>query len=183
MGISDARKAANARYLAKFERINLTVTAEQKEAIKAAAESVGKSVTSYILYKVFSDTVQDSITQDTNDTVQDTPRSLSDLPQPPDSIPKDNRTALVVWMLSHGWTGDDVAKYFDDNSVTAETVAQLSGVLWDILKDSATLEQPQGLPLPPDDVAAAPVEVLAQWLHDHGYAARQIREYLKDNRK
>ena len=42
---------------------------------------------------------------------------------------------------------------------------------------------PPALPLPTDDIAAAPVEVLAQWLHDHGYTARQIREYLKDNRK
>jgi hypothetical protein len=132
MGISDARKAANARYLAKFERINLTVTAEQKEAIKAAAESVGKSVTSYILYKVFSDTVQDSIGQDT-----------------PAADP-------------------------EPYQIPPEVLAKIE----------AHREPPRpALALPPDDVAAAPVEVLAQWLHDHGYTARQIREYLKDNRK
>ena len=52
MGISEARKAANARYLSKFERINLTVTSEQKEAIKAAAESAGESMTQYIISAV-----------------------------------------------------------------------------------------------------------------------------------
>lgn len=139
MGISDARKAANARYLAKFERINLTVTAEQKEAIKAAAESVGKSVTSYILYKVFSDTVQDNIGQDNNNIAQDTPAAN---PEP--------------------------------YQIPPEVLAKI---------EAHREPPPPALPLPPDDVAAAPVEVLAQWLHDHGYTARQIREYLKDNRK
>lgn len=49
MGISEARKAANARYLAKFERINLTVTAAQKEDLKRRADESGLSLTRYIL--------------------------------------------------------------------------------------------------------------------------------------
>lgn len=130
MGISDARKAANARYLAKFERINLTVTAEQKEAIKAAAESVGKSVTSYILYKVFSDTVQDSIRQD----------APAANPEP--------------------------------YQIPPEVLAKIQ-----------PYEEPPELPKPPADILAAGDEVLCQWLHDHGYTARQIRQYLKDSRK
>lgn len=130
MGISEARKAANARYLAKFERINLTVTAEQKEAIRTAAESVGKSVTSYILYKVFSDTVQDSIGQDTPSAE-------------PYTIPPD---------------------------VLAKIEAHRE-------------PPPPDLPLPPDDIAAASdTAILSQWLHDHGYTARQIRQYLKDRK-
>ena len=125
MGISNARKAANARYLAKFERINLTVTAEQKEAIKAAAESVGKSLTSYILYKIFNDTVQDSIGQDTPNTE---PRIIppdvlakieanatkTDLPQPPPDILAGDRAALGQWLHDHGYNMRQARQYMKD---------------------------------------------------------------------
>lgn len=187
----DYQRRATKNYIAKNAQLALVITPEQKEDIRQGAESLGLSMTAAIweAWKSFdwrSRTQQPElipISEPQQEKQQAPPRSLSDLPQPPDNIPKDNRTALVIWMTSHGWHDDEIAQYFNDNTVTPETVAQLSGVPWDILKDSATLEQPPALPLPPDDIAAAPVEVLAQWLHDHGYIARQIREYLKDNRK
>lgn len=45
----EQRKAANERYLSKFEQIQVRVEAGQKEAIKAYAENNGESVNAFIL--------------------------------------------------------------------------------------------------------------------------------------
>lgn len=195
----DYQKRAVANYLSKRKRLNLTLTFEQEEDIRSNAAAVGESMNTYILKNIYSTRHITSDILYNSDIVQDTPaapvpsadhqeqpqtqRDLSDLPQPPDSIPKDNRTALVMWLCSHGWSNSEIMEYFDDGTISADTVAQLSQVPWDILNDSATLQQPPQLPEPPEDIATAEdTAALSQWLHDHGYTARQIRQYLKDNR-
>lgn len=45
----EQRKAANERYLSKFEQIQVRVEAGQKEDIKAFAENNGESVNAFIL--------------------------------------------------------------------------------------------------------------------------------------
>lgn len=44
----DQRKAANERYLAKLEQIQIRVEAGGKDKIKAHAESMGESVNAFI---------------------------------------------------------------------------------------------------------------------------------------
>ena len=45
----EQRKAANERYLAKLEQIQIRVEAGQKDAIKAYAESIGESMNAFIV--------------------------------------------------------------------------------------------------------------------------------------
>lgn len=44
----EERKEANARYLAKMERIAMYILPEEKELFKAMADQAGQSLTAYI---------------------------------------------------------------------------------------------------------------------------------------
>lgn len=48
MAISEARARATKKYQAKFERIYIRVSAEEKEAIEAYAEKQGESVNTFV---------------------------------------------------------------------------------------------------------------------------------------
>ena len=48
-GFTEARKAANARYLAKLAEIRLRMQPETKEDITAAAAAAGESVNQYMI--------------------------------------------------------------------------------------------------------------------------------------
>ena len=48
MPISDARARATKKYQAKFERIYIRVSPEEKEAIEAYAEEIGESVNTFV---------------------------------------------------------------------------------------------------------------------------------------
>ena len=48
MAISEARARATKKYQAKFERIYIRVSVEEKEAIEAYAEKQGESVNSFV---------------------------------------------------------------------------------------------------------------------------------------
>lgn len=45
---TDAKRAANARYLAKFKAISVRFTQEDAEAIQRAADAAGESLSGYI---------------------------------------------------------------------------------------------------------------------------------------
>jgi predicted HicB family RNase H-like nuclease len=47
-GYTEAKKACNERYLAKFAEIRLRTTPEEKKAIEKKAKAAGKSVNKYI---------------------------------------------------------------------------------------------------------------------------------------
>lgn len=47
-GYNDARKRANDKYLAKFERITFRITAEEKKQIEKNALQAGKSVNQFL---------------------------------------------------------------------------------------------------------------------------------------
>ena len=48
MAISEARARATKKYQAKFERIYIRVSSEEKAAIEAYAEEIGESVNSFV---------------------------------------------------------------------------------------------------------------------------------------
>ena len=48
MAISEARARATKKYLSKFDRIYIRVSAEEKEAIEAYAERNGESLNSFV---------------------------------------------------------------------------------------------------------------------------------------
>lgn len=48
MAISEARARATKKYQAKFERIYIRVSVEEKDAIEAHAEEIGESVNSFV---------------------------------------------------------------------------------------------------------------------------------------
>lgn len=48
MAISEARARATKKYQAKFERIYIRVSSEEKEAIEAFAEEIGESVNTFV---------------------------------------------------------------------------------------------------------------------------------------
>lgn len=47
-GYTEAKKACNERYLAKFVQLQLRLTPEEKKAIEKKAKAAGKSVNKYI---------------------------------------------------------------------------------------------------------------------------------------
>jgi predicted HicB family RNase H-like nuclease len=48
MALSEARARATKKYQAKFERIYIRVTQEEKESIEAYAEEIGESVNTFV---------------------------------------------------------------------------------------------------------------------------------------
>lgn len=48
MAISEARARATKKYQAKFERIYIRVSSEEKAAIESYAEEIGESVNSFV---------------------------------------------------------------------------------------------------------------------------------------
>lgn len=48
MALSEARLRATQKYHNKFERIQIRVTPEEKEAIEAYAEEIGESVNAFV---------------------------------------------------------------------------------------------------------------------------------------
>lgn len=48
MATSEARARATKKYQAKFERIYIRVSVEEKDAIEAYAEQIGESVNSFV---------------------------------------------------------------------------------------------------------------------------------------
>lgn len=51
-GYNEARKKANNKYLAKFQKIEIRVLPEEKKKIEAAAAAAGQSVAQYIKDRV-----------------------------------------------------------------------------------------------------------------------------------
>ena len=181
----DYQRRATKNYIAKNAQLALVITPEQKEDIRQGAEFLGLSMTAAIweAWKFFdwrSRTQQPDIMTTSEPQQPAPPRSLSDLPQPPDDIPKDNRTALVVWMTSHGWHDEEIEQYFN-GSVSAETVKQLSSVPWEVLQESATLQQPPQLEQPPAEIINGTIENLYQWLLTNGYDIKQARQFVSDH--
>lgn len=52
MKITEAKKASNARYLAKCAQLNIKPKLEEAEEIKAAAAAAGQSTSAYIMQAV-----------------------------------------------------------------------------------------------------------------------------------
>ncbi len=48
MAVSESQLRASKKYHAKFERIYIRVSAEEKEAIEAYAEEIGESVNTFV---------------------------------------------------------------------------------------------------------------------------------------
>lgn len=48
MALSEARLRATKKYQDKFERVQIRVTREEKEAIEAHAEEIGESVNTFV---------------------------------------------------------------------------------------------------------------------------------------
>ena len=66
---TDAQRKAVSRYLSKFERINLTLTADHKERIATAAAAAGVSMTSYILEAVDNQITKDNQSEREPETI------------------------------------------------------------------------------------------------------------------
>ena len=56
----EQRKAANERYLAKLEQIQIRVEAGEKDKIKAHAVSMGESVNSFIIRAIEEAMIRDN---------------------------------------------------------------------------------------------------------------------------
>lgn len=60
MGITEAKKASNARYLAKCAQLNIKPAMEEADKIRAAAAAAGQSTQGYILDAVRERMAEDS---------------------------------------------------------------------------------------------------------------------------
>ena len=60
----EQRKTANERYLAKFEKILLRLAPEEKENIKAHADSLNESVNGFVLRAIRETIQRDNAPQD-----------------------------------------------------------------------------------------------------------------------
>ena len=69
MAISEARARATKKYQAKFERIYIRVTTEEKAAIEAYAEEIGESVNTFVR-RVVTETMERERAQKAGQTAE-----------------------------------------------------------------------------------------------------------------
>ena len=104
-----AQAAAAKKYRAKFSKIEVRVTAEEKQQIEEYAAARGLSASQYVK--------ECALSAGTIPAYIDTPNT-ADKPQPPaDLIATKDRNNLVMWLLDHGWNNAETMQFISDNGL------------------------------------------------------------------
>lgn len=95
-----AQAAAAKKYRAKFSKIEVRVTLEEKAKIEGFAAARGLSASQYVKECALS---AGAIPAYTPPTI-----STKDKPQPPEDIAKQGGNALIMWLLNAGYSDEEI---------------------------------------------------------------------------
>jgi len=100
-----AQAAAAKKYRAKFTKIEVRVTAEEKQQIEEYAAARGLSASQYVKECALSAGTIPASNEDT------APPTITNKPQPPEDIAKQGGNVLIMWLVDHGYTDKEVSAF------------------------------------------------------------------------